>query len=65
MSSHVELKDCNRKRAYRIYCTLALNLRMEPRQRLKQLAIEPLKGLIKPDVAALKQSHEAAFPRAF
>ena len=33
----------NHKRVYRIYCELALNLRIKPRRRLKRNAPEPLK----------------------
>ena len=33
----------NHKRVYRIYCELALNLRIKPRRRLKRHAPEPLK----------------------
>ena len=33
----------NHKRVYRIYCELALNLRIKPRRRLKRNKSEPLK----------------------
>ena len=33
----------NHKRVYRIYCELALNLRIKPRRRLKRQMPEPLK----------------------
>ncbi len=33
----------NHKRVYRIYCDLALNLRIKPRRRLKRQVPEPLK----------------------
>ena len=33
----------NHKRVYRIYCELALNLRIKPRRRLKRHVPEPLK----------------------
>lgn len=38
----------NHKRIYRIYCDLALNLRIKPRRRLKRNAPEPLKELTFP-----------------
>ena len=44
---NVEGKPWNHKRVYRIYCELALNLRIKPRRRLKRQAPEPLKGPIK------------------
>ena len=37
----------NHKRVYRIYCELALNLRIRPRRRLKRHKPEPLKEPIK------------------
>lgn len=37
----------NNKRVYRIYCELALNLRIKPRRRLKRNRPEPLKEPIK------------------
>ncbi|MEZ7921847.1 MAG: IS3 family transposase, partial [Acinetobacter towneri] len=37
----------NHKRVYRIYCELALNLRIKPRRRLKRHAPEPLKEPIR------------------
>lgn len=40
---HVENHVWNHKRVYRIYCELALNLRIKPRRRLKRHAPEPLK----------------------
>lgn len=39
----------NHKRVYRIYCDLALNLRIRPKRRLKRNAPEPLKEPIRPD----------------
>lgn len=39
----------NHKRVYRIYCELALNLRIKPRRRLKRNAPEPLKEPTKPN----------------
>ena len=39
----------NHKRVYRIYCDLALNLRIKPRRRLKRNAPEPLKEPTKPN----------------
>ena len=39
----------NHKRVYRIYCELALNLRIKPKRRLKRHAPEPLKEPIRPD----------------
>lgn len=39
----------NHKRVYRIYCELALNLRIKPRKRLKRSIPEPLKEPIKPN----------------
>ena len=35
--------EWNHKRVYRIYCALALNLRIKPRRRLKRNQPEPLK----------------------
>ena len=46
---NVEHKSWNHKRVYRIYCKLALNLRIKPKRRLKRQAPEPLKEPIKPD----------------
>lgn len=46
---NVEKKDWNHKRVYRIYCELALNLRIKPRRRLNRQTPEPLKEPIKPD----------------
>ena len=46
---HVEYYPWNHKRVYRIYCDLALNLRIKPKRRLKRQAPEPLKEPIKPD----------------
>ena len=40
---NVEGFGWNHKRVYRIYCELALNLRIHPRRRLKRQAPEPLK----------------------
>ena len=40
---NVEGYGWNHKRVYRIYCELALNLRIKPRKRLKRNAPEPLK----------------------
>jgi len=37
----------NHKRVYRIYCDLALNLRIKPRRRLKRHKPEPLKELLR------------------
>ena len=37
----------NHKRVYRIYCELALNLRIKPRRRLKRNKPEPLKEPLK------------------
>jgi len=39
----------NHKRVYRIYCALALNLRIKPRRRLKRNKPEPLKEPIRKD----------------
>ena len=39
----------NHKRVYRIYCELALNLRIKPRRRLKRHKPEPLKEPIRPN----------------
>lgn len=39
----------NHKRVYRIYCELALNLRIRPRRRLKRNVPEPLKEPTKPN----------------
>ncbi|RDL42568.1 IS3 family transposase [Marinomonas piezotolerans] len=39
----------NHKRVYRIYCELALNLRIRPRRRLKRNTPEPLKEPTKPN----------------
>jgi putative transposase len=39
----------NHKRVYRIYCELALNLRIKPRRRLKRNKPEPLKEPIRKD----------------
>lgn len=36
-------EHCSARRVYRIYCELALNLRIKPRRRLKRHAPEPLK----------------------
>lgn len=44
---NVEGYSWNHKRVYRIYCELALNLRIKPRRRLKRNAPEPLKEPIK------------------
>ncbi|CAB1215625.1 Integrase core domain protein [Acinetobacter bouvetii] len=44
---HVENHCWNDKRVYRIYCELALNLRIKPRKRLKRHAPEPLKDPIR------------------
>ncbi|MFW2068089.1 IS3 family transposase [Acinetobacter indicus] len=44
---HVENHCWNHKRVYRIYCELALNLRIKPRRRLKRHAPEPLKEPIR------------------
>lgn len=46
---HIEQESWNHKRVYRIYCELALNLRIRPRRRLKRHAPEPLKEPIRPD----------------
>jgi putative transposase len=40
---NVEGYGWNHKRVYRIYCELALNLRIKPRRRLKRQCPEPLK----------------------
>jgi putative transposase len=39
----------NHKRVYRIYCDLALNLRIRPRRRLKRNKPEPLKEPVRPN----------------
>lgn len=39
----------NHKRVYRIYCELALNLRIKPRRRLKRNKPEPLKEPLRSD----------------
>ena len=44
---NVEGFKWNHKRVYRIYCELALNLRIRPRTRLKRHKPEPLKEPIK------------------
>ena len=44
---NVEGFEWNHKRVYRIYCELALNLRIRPRRRLKRHKPEPLKEPIK------------------
>lgn len=44
---HISLEPW--KHVYRIYCELALNLRIRPRHRLKRHAPEPLKEPIRPD----------------
>lgn len=41
---NVKGKPWNHKRVYRIYCELALNLRIRPKRRLKRNAPEPLKA---------------------
>ena len=46
---NVEGFKWNHKRVYRIYCELALNLRIRPRRRLKRHKPEPLKEPIKPN----------------
>ena len=46
---NVEGFDWNHKRVYRIYCDLALNLRIRPRRRLTRQTPEPLKEPIKPN----------------
>lgn len=46
---HVENCGWNHKRVYRIYCDLALNLRIKPRRRLKRHAPEPLKEPTRPN----------------
>lgn len=46
---NVEGYPVNHKRVYRIYCELALNLRIKPKRRLKRQAPEPLKQPLKPD----------------
>lgn len=46
---HIEQEPWNHKRVYRIYCELALNLRIRPRRRLKRHAPEPLKEPIRPN----------------
>jgi putative transposase len=40
---NVECRIWNHKRVYRIYCELALNLRIKPKRRLKRHKPEPLK----------------------
>ena len=40
-------EHCSARRVYRIYCELALNLRIKPRRRLKRHAPEPLKEPIR------------------
>ncbi|ELV07407.1 Low calcium response locus protein T [Wohlfahrtiimonas chitiniclastica SH04] len=44
---HVAQYRWNHKRVYRIYCELALNLRIKPKRRLKRNKPEPLKEPIK------------------
>ncbi|SDX65729.1 putative transposase [Marinobacter mobilis] len=44
---NVKGQSWNHKRVYRIYCELALNLRIKPKRRLKRQAPEPLKEPIK------------------
>lgn len=44
---HVKNYSWNHKRVYRIYCELVLNLRINPRRRLKLHAPEPLKEQIR------------------
>ena len=44
---HVRHSSWNHKRVYRIYCELALNLRIKPRRRFKRHAPEPLKKSIR------------------
>ena len=39
----------NHKRVYRIYCDLALNLRIKPKRRLKRNKPEPLKEPARPN----------------
>lgn len=46
---HIVCASWNHKRVYRIYCELALNLRIRPRRRLKRQAPEPLKEPTKPN----------------
>lgn len=46
---NVKNKPWNHKRVYRIYCELALNLRIKPRRRLNRNKPEPLKEPIKPN----------------
>jgi putative transposase len=46
---HIEREHWNHKRVYRIYCELALNLRIRPRRRLKRHAPEPLKEPTRPN----------------
>ena len=46
---NVEGFGWNHKRVYRIYCDLALNLRIRPKRRLKRHAPEPLKEPIRPN----------------
>ena len=46
---NVEGFGWNHKRVYRIYCELALNLRIKPRRRLKRNKPEPLKEPIRKD----------------
>ncbi|BDM64003.1 transposase [Shewanella sp. NFH-SH190041] len=46
---NVKDKTWNHKRVYRIYCELALNLRIRPKRRLKRHAPEPLKEPVRPN----------------
>lgn len=56
---HVENYAWNHKRVYRIYCELALNLRIKPRRRLKRHAPEPLKEPIRANqVCSLDFMHD-------
>jgi len=41
--------EWNHKRVYRIYCELALKLRIRPRRRQKRHKPEPLKQLLRPN----------------